>query len=155
VEDRNTDACHKFVVHRPIVKLRLVLEDLLERPIANAQCDLLLEGEVVHVTTDGNGQIERLIHPDTHNASLIIKDAQTPFTGEQIPIKIGFLDPVDEVSGQAARLDNLGYAPGDTPGDDIGQFQSAMEEFQCDYDLIVDGVCGPITQAKLQQVHGC
>ena len=34
-------------------------------------------------------------------------------------------------------------------------FLSAIEEFQCDHGLVVDGKCGPATQAKLKQVHGC
>jgi Putative peptidoglycan binding domain/LysM domain len=150
VETRHTDARHKFVLHRPAVRLRLVLEDFLERPIANAQCDLVLEGEVFHITTDGGGKIEQPIRPDTRSALLIIHDAQTPYDGEQIPIQIGYLDPVDETSGQLARLDNLGFFAGDAD-----QFESAVEEFQCDNGLAVDGICGPITKAKLTQVHGC
>jgi len=33
-------------------------------------------------------------------------------------------------------------------------FLSAVEEFQCDNGLTVDGDCGPNTQAKLKEVHG-
>ncbi len=55
-------------------------------------------------------------------------------------------------SGQQARLDNLGYFASD--GDDDA-FKSAVEEFQCDNSLTVDGDCGPATQAKLKQVYGC
>ena len=40
---------------------------------------------------------------------LVINGPATPFQGDQIPIKIGHLDPLDEVTGQAARLANLGY----------------------------------------------
>jgi N-acetylmuramoyl-L-alanine amidase len=154
-ETRSTDQHHKFVVHRPPIELRIVLEDLLEEPIANAQCDLLLEGEVLHVTTDGKGQIERPIRPDTHSAVLIIKDSQTPFNGEEISIRIGHLDPVEEVSGQIARLNNLGYFAGEASPGDPDKFRSAVEEFQCDHGLKVDGNCGLATQAKLKEVHGC
>src|SRR4029077_7119942 len=112
VEDRNTDVRHKFVAHRPIVKLRVVLEDLYEKPIANAPCDLVLENDALHLTTDGSGKIEQQILPGTRSATLIINDCQTPFSGVEIPIKIGYMDPVDEVSGQLARLNNLGYYPG-------------------------------------------
>jgi Putative peptidoglycan binding domain/LysM domain len=155
VEARSTDVRHKFVIHRPTLMLRLILEDSLERPIANAPCDLLLDGEVLHVTTDGRGRIEQKIRPETHRGTLIIRDPQTPFSGEQIPIRIGNLNPAEEISGQVARLDNLGYYPGDGTSDDDDQFESAVEEFQCDNGLTVDGICGPLTQAKLKQVHGC
>ena len=155
VEARNTDMRHKFVLHRPTVTLRLTLEDALERPIANANCDLLLDGKVLHVTTDGDGRIEQPIRPEARSAILTINDAQTPFNGEQIAIKIGDLDPAGEVSGQVARLDNLGYQPGDGTPNDSDQFESAVQEFQCDNGLTVDGICGQLTQAKLKQVHGC
>jgi hypothetical protein len=154
-ETRNTDTRHKFVLHRPIVKLRLVLEDLFEQPIANARCDLLVESDILHLTTDDKGQIEQRIRPDAHSALLIIKDAQTPFEDVIIPVKIGDLDPETEVSGQVARLGNLGYFPGD--GTDQEAFRSAVEEFQCDNHppLEVDGKCGKLTQARLVKVHGC
>src|SRR4029077_4593241 len=80
VEDRNTDVRHKFVAHRPIVKLRVVLEDLYEKPIASAPCDLVLENDALHLTTDGSGKIEQQILPGTRSATLIIKDCQTPFS---------------------------------------------------------------------------
>jgi hypothetical protein len=155
VESRNTDARHKFVLHRLTVKLRLVLEDLFEKPIANADCDLFLGDEILHVTTDDKGHIEQQISPDTHGALLVIKDSQTPYEGVEIPVKIGHLDPVEEASGQVARLNNLGYFAGEVSGGDTNQFLSAIEEFQCDNNLTVDGKCGPVTQAKLKLVHGC
>jgi hypothetical protein len=77
------------------------------------------------------------------------------FDNTPIPFKIGDLDPVLETSGQVARLNNLGYFAGDLSNPDPATFQSAVEEFQCDKSLTVDGICGPATQAKLSQVHGC
>ena len=62
---------------------------------------------------------------------------------------------MDEVSGQLKRLRNLGYyaLPDEQP--DTKLFLAAIEEFQCEHDLNVDGVCGPLTQAKLKDVYGC
>jgi hypothetical protein len=154
VEPRPTEVRHKFVKHGPTLKLQLVLEDQYEKPIANAECELTLDGNVLQVVTDATGKIVHPITPDTKDAMLVIKDPQTPFSYIQIPIKIGYIDPVDQVSGQAARLNNLGYDAGDGSDDDADQFQSALEEFQCDQGLTVDGKCGPATQAKLKQVHG-
>jgi hypothetical protein len=146
---------HSFVVHRPTLKLRLVLEDSFEKPIAFAQCDLMLGADTFHVKSDANGQIEQDIRPDTRAGTLLIKVAKTASYGEAIPIKIGDLDPVDEVSGQAARLDNLGYFPGDGTAGSADQFSSAVEEFQCDNNLPVNGICDPATQSKLKEQHGC
>jgi peptidoglycan hydrolase-like protein with peptidoglycan-binding domain len=72
----------------------------------------------------------------------------------QIAINIGHLDPVDEFSGQWGRLANLGYISGEPSEKRSDDFESAVEEFQCDHRLTVDGICGPNTQAKLKEVHG-
>jgi hypothetical protein len=153
IEQKPTDQLHKFVKHKPLLKLKLVLEDIYEEPIANAQCDLMLGTDTYQVTTDGQGRIEQPIKPSVRSGTIIIKDPQTAFQSEVFPIKIGYLDPVEELSGQVGRLDNLGYFPGDGSDEDL--FQSAVEEFQCDNNLPVDGICGPGTQAKLKEVHGC
>ena len=154
-ESRSTDQKHTFKKKKPDLKLRLVLEDVYEKPVTNASCLLKLGSDMKTVTTDGNGKIEEDIKPDLHDAMLTIQGDETPFQGSQISIKIGDLDPVTEVSGQTARLNNLGYCAGAIDQPDADAFESAVEEFQCDNNLTVDGICGPQTQAKLKQVHGC
>ncbi|WP_321475355.1 peptidoglycan-binding domain-containing protein [uncultured Paludibaculum sp.] len=72
-----------------------------------------------------------------------------------IPMKIGWLDPVEYQSGQVARLNNLGYNAGVVESPDALQFRSAVEEFQCDNGLDVTGTCDADTQAKLKEVHQC
>ena len=59
-----------------------------------------------------------------------------------------------EKSGQVGRLENLGYHAGSGTPEEERLFRRAVEEFQCDHKLAVDGVCGPQTQAKLEEVHG-
>jgi len=152
-ESGNTEKRHTFQVKKEPLKLRLVLEDMYEKPIANATYALLVEGVVTQKTTDGKGHIEQDIPLDAHEATLVLRGDETPFRDIPFPIKIGNLDPVEEVSGQVARLNNLGYFPGDGTDDDA--FESAVEEFQCDHGLKIDGICGPKTQAKLKQIHGC
>jgi N-acetylmuramoyl-L-alanine amidase len=154
-ESGATDKRHTFTVDKKILKLRLVLEDIYEKPIAGAQCALLVGDQTFQVTTDGQGKLEQEIPLDSTEAFLAIRGDQTPFANEVIAIKIGHLDPIDELSGQIARLNNLGYFPGNLDGSDADAFQSAVEEFQCDHGLKVDGDCGPKTQAKLKEVHGC
>jgi N-acetylmuramoyl-L-alanine amidase len=150
-----TDQKHIFKARRSTLRLRLILEDFYEEPIAGVPCDLVVRGDTRRVTTDGTGKLDEIIPPDTHDASLFIRGPQTPFQDEQIPVHVGHLDPLDETSGQAARLANLGYYFGPLEPVDKDDFVSAVEEFQCDHGLKVDGKCGPATQAKLKQVHGC
>ena len=158
-EPRSTEQKHRFMLKAEKLTLRLVLEDLYEKPIANAQCQLHVEHETFDVMTDGQGKIERDIKPTDRTVFLTIKDVQTPINETLIAIKVGHLDPVEEESGQKARLNNLGYFAGPMDGgsdeDNKAMFLSAIEEFQCDHGLLVDGKCGPNTRAKLKQVHGC
>ncbi len=84
----------------------------------------------------------------------IMKEEGSRLQGIAIPLKIGHLDPVDVQTGQIARLNNLGYFAGPLDPLDEKLLLSAIEEFQCDKGLQVDGKCGLKTQAKLVEVHG-
>ena len=159
----STDAKHSFKVKRPRLLLRLRLENLYEKPLLNVECKLRIRGEEFQHTTDDQGKIEQPISQGETEAFLTLKNPSTPVNETVIPMKIGDLNPVTKVSGQKARLNNLGYFAG-TPEERDDQkerakdemtFLSAVEEFQCDHGLVVDGKCGPNTQAKLKQVHGC
>ena len=76
-----------------------------------------------------------------------------PGTGLDIVMKlqIGGLDPVETLSGQESRLNNLGYAAGTAGDAKDAVFLRAVRAFQTDNKLDVDGDCGPKTQAKLQR----
>jgi hypothetical protein len=130
------------------IMLRLVLRDLNSEPIANTPCKLEVEGSSYQLTTDGKGMIEQLIPKTAESGKL-------SFRQFVIPIKIGHLDPPEALAGWRARLNNLGYNAGtsDDPKDPL--VVSAVEEFQIDYGLQVDGICGAQTQGKLKEVHGC
>jgi Putative peptidoglycan binding domain/LysM domain len=158
VETKPTDALHRFRVKRGKNLLRLILEDMYGKPLANAPCELTVDGTVFQVVSGGDGKIEQAIALTAQKAQLLVKDGKSALHGVTLDIQIGHLDPVSERSGQAARLSNLGYFLGalDAAGDDASDaaFRSAVEEFQCDHGLAVDGDCGAQTQAKLLSVHG-
>ena len=156
-EPRATEQRHRFEVKRKPLMLRLQLEDAFLKPLANAKCELTVKGATIKLVTDGNGRLEHEIPPDTEEAGLVIKDALSSLNDLEIPIQIGHLNPVDELSGQKARLNNLGYFSGPLDQEDQALFRSAVEEFQCDHmgRSAVDGKCGPKTRAKLKEVHGC
>jgi len=158
-ESRSTEQRHTFQIKNPKLELRMVLEDQYKKPIKNAQCELHVENEVFHLTSDGLGHINQNIPATAENAFLIINNQKTPLNEIVIPIKIGHLDPVDEHSGQLSRLNNLGYFAGPladaSEEENLALFLSAVEEFQCEHGLTVDGKCGSLTQKKLKQTHGC
>lgn len=155
IENKPTDQAHTFRVKRGKNLLRLVLEDLYGKPVANATCELRVDGQVFQVVSGADGKIEQPIPITAKAGEIVVKEGQTPLKNVTLAIEIGHLDPVDERSGQMARLSNLGYYLGALDADDEPAFKSAVEEFQCDQGLSVDGDCGPQTQARLLAVHGC
>ncbi len=154
-ETGETTKRHTFQLNGRSLMLRLQLEDAYEKPVSNASCDLYLDGNKTTVTTDAEGKIEKAIPADTKEARLTLSSDETPYRDVLFTLGVGNLDPVDTLSGQAARLTNLGYDAGEPEADDDPGFQSAAQEFQCDQKLQVDGVVGPKTQGKLKEVHGC
>ena len=142
-----TTRVNTFEIAITKLQLNLKMLDINGDPVANSPVKLTVEGKSVPPpTTDGGGKTNSRIQKSAKNATLAILDLE-------IPLKIGHLDPVEERSGQVARLDNLGYEAS-APGDDA--FQSAVEEFQCDSGIKpVTGNCDGATQAKLVEVHGC
>jgi LysM repeat protein len=149
-----TEQKHRFKVMRSPLKLRLVLKDIGYKPLANTKCVLHVDGEQFELTSDAKGLVEYAIRSTAEQARLQVDDPNSPIDLE-VPIHIGHLDPVDTEPGQKARLNNLGYNAGPLDKEDEALFKSAVEEFQCDQKLTVDGKCGPKTQDKLQEAHGC
>jgi N-acetylmuramoyl-L-alanine amidase len=140
---------HRFQLNSSPLKLRLVIRDFDNEPIAATACELEIEGTKFALTTNGDGLIEREIPPTAEKGRLLV-----PSLGIEVPLKIGHLDPHDEESGWLGRLVNLGYTDdqlGTTSEDDL---RSDIEEFQCDYKLKVTGELDAATKAMLKKVHG-
>jgi len=154
-ESRPAGQTHRFQVKGEEIILRLVAEDIHGKPIANADCELRIEGQVYRLKSDASGRIEHQVPASSEKGELVIKNVETPWKEQTIKLQIGHLHPVEEVSGQVGRLNNLGYYAGGVDPPDELLLQSAVEEFQCDHGLDVDGKCGPDTQQKLLEVHGC
>ena len=167
-EARFTDQRHRFKVTGQTLRLRIKLMGLRNEVLAGHECTLTVEAEGKNDTTTPSGIIENTISPTAGTGVLL--DRGKPGgrfrVQREIPLRIGNLDPVDTISGQLARLNNLGYRAGDVPEQPLttreeeelrrsSRFRSAVEEFQCDFGLTVDGVCGRNTQAKLLDAHGC
>jgi N-acetylmuramoyl-L-alanine amidase len=94
-----------------------------EKPIADTDYILNIDGENRSGTTDGDGVLEESIPASGRRAMLWIGEDK-----KGIEIRLGHLDPVEEISGLQARLSNLGYFSGE-----------------------VDGVMGPKTAAALRR----
>lgn len=169
-EARATEKKHRFELLGENLMLRIKLMDYSNKPVAGHQCTLIVENDARDFKTQSDGMLEEEISTDQGSGKLLSRgkpDPELTFNAPlEIPLKIGHIDPEDKVSGQIARLNNLGYSAGELPAHPLNdreaedarqtpEFISAVEEFQCDHGLTVDGNCGPKTQTKLKDAHGC
>ncbi|PON19118.1 hypothetical protein C2W62_04395 [Candidatus Entotheonella serta] len=145
-EQGTTEQRHHFRLTRPQLLLRLDVRELREAFNELANFRLQVGLEVRDVIPNEDGVIEEPI-PLNAEAAILFMDELS------IPLRIGHLDPVDEVSGQRERLRNLGYLEADFE-EDQALLVAAVLLFQADYELECDGICGPRTQQKLVEIHG-
>ncbi len=153
---RPTGAVHQFVVNVTPLKLRLAVQDEYGQPVANATGTLTVDGAEQDVQTDGNGQLEAPVANGAKSAVLQLGD-------RSIAVAIGHLDPIDETSGQLARLKGLGYFDPDVPEaadydqekDDVDvEVRLAWELFQDANGLPVTGAPDADSVDKLKDVFG-
>jgi hypothetical protein len=140
--------------------LRLRVLTISGAPLANAPCDFLV-GDKQSLSTDADGVVERQVQVDDSAPQPADGGLTFPDSGIVFHLKVGSLKPVDDVEGQQARLNNLGYFAAFTvpaTKEEKDQFKWAVEEFQCDhkkdFKLKVTGECDPKTQQALATVYG-
>jgi Putative peptidoglycan binding domain len=134
------------------VPLLLRLQDERSQPLIGADVEARVEAErtLVQATTDGEGLVVIELPGPVEEVTLRCQ-------GHTLVVSPGGLDPVAELAGVHARLRNLGYAPGlleEGASAMPYRLRRAVEEFQLEHELAVDGIPGPNTQAKLAEVHG-
>jgi hypothetical protein len=152
-----SDRKHRFVLKRPKVLLRLVIQDQDGNPTDSADYRLILGSEVISAATKEDGLIEHEVPADLEQATLDVtfrKNFGKAVT-QRWSLKLGYLDPVEEAAGIQARLTNLGYDCGDLDGIIGPKTKAAIRLFQEDEGLAADGIAGPKTQTKLKSLHRC
>ena len=138
-----TTQVHTFTLDISTLLLRLSLLDLDNQPLGNAPCDLSVESKaVVSKSTDKKGFVvpDEEIDKSARKATLVVHiqkppakkgDPPPPEQKLEFDLKIGDLNPEKKLSGQQARLNNLGYFAGFALND-LEQLLWAAEEFKCD-----------------------
>ncbi len=179
-ESRGTDAQHCFKVKGAPAKLRLrILEEKEEKaeegkqqagadasvyedppydpksrkdkPRANVPYLLDIDGKVTNGTTDGDGRVEIALPPNARQGRLIL-DPGTP-REKVLPLGLGTMDPVTEISGVRMRLNNLGFPCGEE--DEITpELESALGSFQEKNGLDVTRQIDAPTRDTLKRLHG-
>ena len=149
-ESVRTTAVHVFKVKAPKLMLRLVVRDFDNEPVANAACELEIDGTKYSLRTDAQGRIQQAIPATAEGGTLRVPQLEL-----EVPVKIGYLDPADEETGWKQRLINLGYHAKGLNDADERALRHAVEEFQCDHGLKVTGRPDAATMAALKEKHGC
>lgn len=145
--ERPTDQRHRFHAVIPELVLRVKHLTWAGAP-APTPSTALGDGKPLDVTPAGAGTFSVPVSPVTDRVQL-------DTGGDELLLRVGFLQPVDTIAGARERLSNLGYEAGEKDDPADLQLRSAVEEFQCDQHLQVDGRIGPDTRARLFKTHGC
>jgi N-acetylmuramoyl-L-alanine amidase len=101
------DAKHSFKVSRPKAWLRLEVKDAAGEALAGKKYELAVAGTTVSGKLPADGVIEQAVPVDTNEGKLTVWMDET--ATQVWDLKIGHMDPADEVSGIQARLNNLGF----------------------------------------------
>lgn len=150
-----------FQLSRGRLELHVKVHDQGFQPI-DGNCELLASGILTPMPLKGE-IFEGPLDPRAEQGILRFPVSKTEDKRLPITVQLGRLDPIETLSGQQQRLNNLGYFAGfvkteaTDPKKVDPQFLWAVQEFQCDHmgPKEADGVLGKKTLKKLEEVHGC
>ena len=147
-----TEQRHVYQAHGAtcVLRMQLLRE---QQPRANLQYALTVPGKVHRGVTDGDGDgiLEVTIRADAQGGILHLED---PAGEEVYPLRLGHLNPLDDVTGVQARLNNLDFACGAVDGQTGPLTQAALAAFQHAHGLQVTGHIDDATRHKLLERHG-
>jgi hypothetical protein len=152
-KEEKTESCateqrHRFCKRGVPSKLRLRLLDN-DEPRAKVDYILIVDGQIFSGTTDAEGRLEHTIPPNAESATLIIGEEQ-----DEYKLKLGHIDPIDEISGIQHRLNNLGFDCGEVDGVLDEETKLALRKFQKKYEIPETGQPDSETRRKIQELHG-
>jgi len=143
-----TDQHHKISVSRFSV-LTVQLLDALERPLKDFPCRLQVGDREEALVTDSSGRLTVKVPLNAASGWLFIGDE------DEAPTELLFrqLDPVAQVTGAQARLNNLGFNCGPIDGEIGPRTEAAVAEFQRSQGLEDTGSFDAQTLEKLSETH--
>lgn len=146
-----TNQVHKFSYKAGSAKLNLKLL-MDDEPLANEPFVLDIEGNLFEGTVDNEGRIRVPVIPNAENGKLTVGTA--PHQIEYV-LDLGWLDPIEQISGVKKRLHNLGYEVGIMDQRVSNELRDAILEFEFDHNLEQTGQVTDQLRARLKEVYGC
>ena len=132
---------------------RLVLQDDKGELLSGKKYQLKVGDRVFTGTTGDDGLVEHKIPADKEEGELTVWLDDNSQDGYKWPLKIGHLDPVEEITGVQARLENLGFECGSVDGVLGPATQDALRAFQAQMGLEPTGEIDEETRKKLSEGH--
>jgi hypothetical protein len=151
-EPSATDAKHTFKVSKPKAWLRVVVHDADGAPIASKPFQLTVAGTVVKkgdLPADGLLEVPVPVDAVEGRLTVWLTESQT----ETWDLRIGHMEPLDELSGVQARLNNLGFDCGDPTGVMNDKTAAAIRAFQQRVGLEVTGTVDDALKKKLKSYY--
>jgi N-acetylmuramoyl-L-alanine amidase len=134
-------------------KLHLVLLDAEEQPRANLEYRLSIDGRLVEGNSNAAGEIIETIAPDAQVCMLTVGQSDTD-AEEEYEVDLGYMDPLETLSGVQGRLNNLGFECSEPDGQLSPQTTAAVRAFQKTHGLSETGELDAALRDKLLKVHG-
>ena len=119
-----------------------------DKPVKEMEYTLKIDGVESKGKTDGEGWVKQSIKPDAKSAKLVFAD------GSECELKLGNLDPAEEVAGTQGRLNRLGFYEGPIDGKLTDEMKEIIKLFQQSNDLKATGEVDAQTKDKLVQLTG-
>lgn len=142
-----TNEVHKFICKNTpkILTIHLLR---VGKPVAKMEYRIDIDGVEKEGKTDSEGLLRQSISPKAKLAKILFADGST------FELKLGNMDPIDEVSGLQERLKNLSYYNGQLDAKLTDETNEALKIFQSSNDLEVTGEPDEETKALLVKLSG-
>jgi N-acetylmuramoyl-L-alanine amidase len=122
-----------------------------DEPRKSMAYTLVIESVTIRGQTDSDGFLECDIPSDAMSGRLVLAP-DTPHETE-VALNLGYLDPIDEVSGVKQRLRNLCFDSGDETNEETSDLEDAVRAFQSKHGLSATGTIDDATRAALLKAH--
>lgn len=149
IVSKSTGQMHKFKVKNIPAKLHMRFLDDEGKPRANLKYVLDIDGKEFKGTTDGNGAINVSIPPGAKSGKLVFEDED-----EEYDLFLGYLDPIEKLTGVQARLKGLCYYNGNTSGEMNPETEQAIKDFQEANKMEITGQVDDLLRNKLKDIYG-
>ncbi len=154
----STNQTHVFRVKRPVIEtFRVRIQNKSGKPWVGKRVTLTVGGQSFDAPISGDGIVSiDLPNGDESGGELnVFMNSNSDQPTHTFEVQLGHLDPVQELSGVQARCNLLGFECGVADGIMGRKTRAGVKEFQAAHGLDVDGVPGPMTKGKLEEVYGC